>query len=246
MAIAPHGTFDYVAVVPERLSENGFECRATLREPIDSTGDDVWDGRLVGHEPLFRVSDAGLTPDPGEKRPRVMRSLISLVASERRRATIATASFHVDKALMSSLRSGDLVHVTYTDCCGLGLSVLRQGALVVAAGAVTAVPLGNDVEARIPGDLIDRAEAIFRSVDDEFEFLETPIEIRVAASRVLLLAGYRTRMGHDMYVVHGFQPGEPGNSECAAIYQRALCPETAAHASALLLDLPEALSMTRW
>ena len=132
--IAPSGTFDYVSVVPESVSDNGFECQAARREPSVNTGDDAWDMRLVGDEPILRVVDAGLTPDPGIERPRVMRSMISLIAADRR-AMMASASFHVDKALTSCMRAGDVVHVTRTESAGIGLSVLRQGTLVVAAGA---------------------------------------------------------------------------------------------------------------
>jgi hypothetical protein len=236
--------FDYVAVVPDSVTTSGFECQATLREPIVNKGNDPWDTPLVGHEPILRVVDAGLTPDPGVERPHVMRSQISLTAADPR-APMASASFHVDKALTSCLRAGDVIHLARTESGGIGLSVLRQATLVVAAGDVTAVPLGKGIEARVPGDLIERAEAVFQERDEDFEFREIPVEVRVGASRAVLSAGRRTLEGYGVMVFHGcLQDDDPGTDLCAAIYRTGLCPETAAHASAMLLDLPDALVMS--
>jgi hypothetical protein len=244
MAIAPSGTFDYVAVVPESVTANGFECHAALREPIVNGGNDLWNMRLVGHQPILRVSDAGLTPNPSSERPRVMRSLISLIAADRL-AVMASASFHVDKALTSCLRAGDVLHLSRTDSGGIGLSVLRQATLVFAAGAVTAVTLGHGIEARFPEDLTERARAVFQERDEEFEFHENPVEIRVGASRAVLSAGRRTLEGYGVVVVHGFlENDDSGTDVCAAIYRTGSCPETAVEVSARLLDVPDALAMS--
>ena len=77
MVMPASGTFDYIAIVPERSGDTDFECRGDLRERIVTTGDDLWDSRLVGLAPLIRVTDAGLTPDAGPQRPWVMRSMVS-------------------------------------------------------------------------------------------------------------------------------------------------------------------------
>jgi hypothetical protein len=187
-----------------------------------------------------------MTPDASAERPRVIRSQISLIASDRRRATMARVSFHVDKALISCLRAGDVLHLSRTECAGIGVSVLRQGTLVVAVGAVTAVPLGSGVAATIPTELIERAADVFREGDEEFEFPESPLEIRVGSSRSVLFSGRRTFGDYGVIVVHGFREGDPGDHECAAIYRTTACPETAAHASAMLLDLPDVISMSGW
>ena len=55
MAISRAGTFDYVAIVPERSGAAEFECLGDLSEPIDITGDDRRDSRLVGHAAGHRV-----------------------------------------------------------------------------------------------------------------------------------------------------------------------------------------------
>jgi len=46
------------------------------------------------------------------------------------------------------LRGSDVLHISWTHCAGLGLSILRDGE--PAAGAVTHVPLGPTVSVRHP------------------------------------------------------------------------------------------------
>ena len=160
--IPPSGTFDYVATVPGPAADGSFECQAHVRQPMPLHWERLIGSRLVGHAPVLRVTDAGITPDPGPNRPRVMRSRVTLTASSRQHAQIAAASFHLDEALFLNSRPGDLIHVTRTSCGGVGFSILRDGELVVAVGAVTSVPLGRSVRARTPMDPIERANAIFR------------------------------------------------------------------------------------
>ena len=62
------------------------------------------------------------------------------------------------------------------------LSVIRSGELIVAVGAVTAVPLGQEVQATIPRDLMEAAEDVFRRRDPGFHFRESPVEIAVSCS----------------------------------------------------------------
>ena len=240
------GTFDYVTIIPGQSRDGSIECVAQLREVIAYSGDDLRDSRLVGVAPVFRVTDAGLTPDPGPRRPRVMRSCISLTASSRQQASVAAVSFHLDRALTASLRPGDVIHVARTSCGGLGVSAIRGGQLVVAVGAVTAVPLGSGIEARIPADLIAAATAVFRQRAPDFEFSELPIEFSVNGSHSVLYGGRPTLEPFDVFVAHGFLKGLPGTSECAAICRKGVCPNDAANASAFLLDCRDALSISRW
>ena len=244
--IPPCGTFDYVATVPERAGDGSLECQAQLRLPITLTGDDHRDFRLVGHAPLLRVSDAGITPDPGPDRPRVMRSRVTLTASSRQHSQIAAASFHVDDALFLNSQPGDVVHLARTPCGGLGLSILRADELIVAVGAVTSVPLGRSVRARTPGDLIERAEAIFRERAPEFEFTELPIEVTVNGSSLILYEGRPTLGGYRIFVDHGPSRGVPGTDESAALCLKGACPDSAANLSAVLLKSKGAFSMTSW
>lgn len=226
-------TFRYVAIVPERSGESDFECRGKLREPIVTTS------HCLSDAPLIRVRADGLTPDAGPHRPWVMRSRITLCASEGRQGTAAETWFHVDRALTSCMRAGDELHLARTASAGLGLSVIRGGELIVAAGAVTSVPLGQLVRARIPNDLIADAEEVFRKRDPAFRFPVLPIEVSVD-SRMILYGGYGTIGDYRVFVVHGYLGGVPGTDECAAIYHHGKCPDTAAHASAMLMAGPGA------
>ena len=123
MAMPLAGTFDYLLTIPKRIG-GGFSGRAVVREPFDLCGDDLADRRLVGVAPVVDVTDAGLTPDASPQRPLVARSRITLTASTRRQASVAAASFHIDKALTSCMREGDLLHLAadasamLMDCSG--------------------------------------------------------------------------------------------------------------------------------
>jgi hypothetical protein len=246
MAIPPAGTFEYMAIVPERSSGGEFECRAGSRERSVGTSDDVHGAWLVGLTPLLRVADAGLTPDAGPQRPWVLRSRITLTASGRPQATVAEAAFHVDKALTSRVRPGDELHLARTAAGGVGFSVIRGGELVMAVGALTAVPLGRRVVARIPMDLVASAEAVFRTRDPKFEFRGGPVEVSVSGSAAILYGGRRTVADYELFVLHGFLRGMPGVDECGALWQDGQCPEVAAQASAMLMDGPDALAISRW
>ncbi len=237
MAIPPSGTFNYVAVVPQDIRDGAVECAV---QSMPSAGADTT--RLVGRAPTLRVTAAGLTPDAGPARPWVMRSRLTLEASGRRGATVAAVSFHVDQAIMGRLEPGDVIHLARTMCGGLGLSVIRHGELVVAVGAVTSVPLGGAVAARIPGALISEAQALFRRRDPLFEFRELPVEISVNDQVSLLFGGRRTMEPYSSHVLHGHLIGLPGQNECVSICRTGACPEDAATASAMLLDDPAALT----
>jgi hypothetical protein len=245
MAIAQQGTFGYVAIVPEKSGAE-FECRGGLRDPIVLRGDERSDSRLVGHAPLIQVTEAGLTPDAGPERPWVMRSRITLRAPDRHLASVAEVSFHVDRALMACSRPGDELHLTRTSSGGLGLSIIRGGALVVSTGAITAVPSGRAVEARDPRDLVARAEAVFRERDPAFRLRDWPVEVSVDGARSILSRGSPTLGEYRVFIVHGYEDGVPGTDACGAIYRKGQCPDAAAEASALLMAASDALSMRRW
>jgi hypothetical protein len=75
---------------------------------------------------------------------------------------VAEASFYIDKTLTDCTKTENQMHLARDAFCGLGFSVPRDGKLVAAAGALTAVPLGNSVEVGIPLDLISTAESVFQ------------------------------------------------------------------------------------
>jgi hypothetical protein len=235
MAMPLSATFDYVAVVPDSITEGAFECAARAREPVAWEGNQLRDRRLVGVAPWLRVADAGLTPNAGSRRPRVLRSCFTLTATEHRQATTDSTEFHIDKAVAASLRPGDVLHVARTSRGGVGLSVVRGDELVVAVGVVTAVPLGRNVLARIPYDLVAVAEAVFRQRDPDFELPEHPVEIQADDACAVFYRGQRTLARYAVYLDQPVTDGVPGTDECAAICRKGSCPVEAANASALLL-----------
>ena len=246
------GTFDYVAIVPEPPNTDSCPWEVRLRDPVETEGDDLSDSRLVGLTPKLRIVDAGLPSDSetdGSKwpvPPKVLRSQITLTASDRANATVASVSFYLDKGLISALRPRDALHLVRTHSCGLGVSVIRDGQLVVAVGAVTAVPLGRSVEARIPWDLAEKAEAVFKRHDPDFGFPVLPVEVTVGNQRHIIFGGTRQMDQYSVFMINGFFPVEDGADECLAISLIGACSEVAANASAMLLDSGFALKTVEW
>jgi hypothetical protein len=249
MVMPVGGTFDYVAVVPDGADDGNFECGTQSLEPARFKGHKLFGQRLVGLAPTLTVAEAGLPSESGPGRPWVMRSRLTLTATSPERATVAKASFHVDRALARRMLPRDVVHLGRTDCAGLALSILRKGELVAAVGAVTIVPLGQTVRARLPNDLIDDALAVFRRRDPEFEFGELPVEVIIdGASRILRTDDGGSVGRYEIFVRHGFIPSIPGRDECGAIWHKDLCPSVAARASVEMLDIDEplAMAMSSW
>ncbi len=254
MAISPRGTFDYVTIVPARSTDDSFDCVTEHRDCVQpdgsmwlhALGGDDRAARLVGPAPRLRVSPGGLTPDAGPLRPCVMRSCFTLTASSRKNATVAAASFHVDAALTSRLLEGDYIYLARTACGGLGLSAVRQGTLIFAVGAVTAVPLGRSVTAQIPMDLVERAAAVFQERDATFEFPVLPLEVVANNCRTVMLSGLAQVGGYTIFLLRSFLRGIPGQDECAAVWLGDRLADAAAHASAMLLDAPDPLETVEW
>lgn len=235
------GTFDYVTIVPDRPEGNSSPWELRLNVPVVKTGDPMLDFRLVGLSPRLQITDISPSsiPEsaPGVQQLAIMRSRFTLTASPKREmASVSAASFYVDRGLASVLRPGDALHMARTACGGLGVSVIRDGELVVAVGAVTAVPLGNSLEVHTPFDLVKEAEAVFRRRDPEFEFSELPLEFRVGNRRGIRCRGWRKLGQYEVSIVHGFQPGVPGLDECLALMVVGACSRAAVHSSAQLLD----------
>jgi hypothetical protein len=158
---------------------------------------------------------------------------------------VAAFSFCVDRALTRSWRGGDVLHVARTACGGLGLSVVRGNRLIAAVGAVTSLPY-DGLTIRIPWDAIREAEGAFSRLDPGFEFPELPIEVQIESERRVLYRGRPRIGGYQVFVEHGFYPGTPGVSECAAIALVGSCPDTAAVCSAQLMEHAELSELVRW
>jgi len=239
------GTFDYITTVPENPADFLPDLEVRLRYPVKQTGSALSDRRLVGYAPRLRITDVGLTPDPGPQRPSVMRSRLTLTAASSQDATVSAISFHVDRELISLLQPGDDLHITRTRCAGLGLSIIRRGKLLAAVGAVTAVPLGNDFQAHFPSSLVEKASAVFAQTDPEFKFREIPIEFVHKGQRRILFHGPCQLGQYGLFMWHGFLPGLPGTNESAAICEASRQIPAFASLSAQLLEADPA-EITRW
>jgi hypothetical protein len=254
MAIPPCGTFAYVGVIPDTSNPDAgrWPLRDASGAPSKSTGDSLFDDRLVGLHPSLEIEDAGLVPDvrvsphTGTVRPTVSLSQVTLRASVKHRATVAAFSFCMDRALAASFRSGDVVHLARTSCGGLGLSLLRGTRLIAAIGAVTAVPLGECVRTALPADAINESERVFSRLDPEFAFREFPIDIQINSQRRILYRGRPSIAGYEVFVEHGFYPGEPGTDECVSIALIGHCPDVAAICSAQLLEYEDLHDFIDW
>jgi hypothetical protein len=135
------------------------------------------------------------------------------------------------------LRADDALYIADGPRGGIGISVLRKGELVAAAGRVSCVPLGARVKVGAPGDLISQAQAIFRTRDATYDMWECPLEVTVDTTTRLLHRG-RIDFGlYEVFVVHGFVLWK----ECVAISRLGVCPDCAATLTAPLLGKPEAL-----
>ena len=261
MVMPACGTFDYVAVVPKQPTTLLSAHLRTPVVPFDSqrwlehrSGSDdssraLFEDRLVGYDPTISIDDAGITPDgsvAGNVLPKVLRSRITMTAATRSHARVRSATFHVDSALSTLLQPRDRVFFGRTDCGGVGMSVVRDGRLVVAVGAVSSVPLGDHVRVHTPHQLVVEGERPFKGIDPDFHFPELPVQVDVdGTTRIFFRA--RTDIGdYFLWVEHGFFLGLPGTEMCVAIALKRACPDVAAIASAQLLDDPSALLMTPW
>jgi len=254
MAMPVSATFDYVAIVPHDPKQRGQPWPARHRS---RQGDENFpESRLVGLTPSLQITDGGLTPNAGWNRgrwlPSVQRGRITLSAADRDRATVASASFHVDIGLINALQPADSLHLVRTGKGGLGISVIRGETLLVAAGAVTEVPLGNDLAARYPGEFMQGVEALFREIDpvtasDWFAPLpEVPIEIKYGSQRRLLCRANIKLGPYRLFMDHGFYPGMPGVDVSVAISREGgVCSETAVISCAQLLDGGE-IEIVEW
>ena len=236
----PCGTFRYFTIVPgEPWDEQSSRWPVQLAEKIDETGDEELDSRLTGHSPYLEITDGGRTPNPSVSRPSVFRSRLRLIASERKNSSVSSASFYVAKDLTSRFKPGDVLHMARTGYRGLGLSLLRENRLVFAVGAVSNVPLGDDVQAETPWDLVRETESVFRKVDPNFRwssFTELPLQISIGGHSRILFRGWQELGNYVSWVEHGYLPCVPGEHECASIALKGACGASPSSLTAQLLN----------
>ena len=238
------GTFDYAFVVPdtEAARESGIR---TLAEPPEAVPprarawlwniwsqvpgldgyDSLRDDRLVGLAPTLRISGSRLI----------------LTAAHRHRAQIRSATLRLDQSVIDSMQPGDVLTLVRTQTAGIGLSLLRAGHLVVAAGAVSSTPLGNGVDVRTGGT--DFMEA-FKSDGP----VDAWTDVTVSGETVRLRDRESAVRGdYTVTVVRSFRVGFPGTAESIAISREGLSPHAAVVLSAERLAGPNAgLAMEDW
>lgn len=233
MALPLAGTFDYVGTLPPFGTPPwtmDLQTAADRRDPSHPS--------LFGPRARLVVEEAGLTPNAGYHRgvwrPEVLRLRFKLTTGGAY-VPVGGATFHVDRGLAKAFRPGDLLHLSRTSCGGLGLSVLRSDRLIVAVGAIRAVPLGRDVSARFPNDLVSEVEAAFHRSDPTFELPEYPVEIVIDGQRAVIPGSKAHFTDWEVTVFCGVQAGIPGTDESVVICRRGACSSLAAKASAQLM-----------
>ncbi|MEM7167237.1 MAG: hypothetical protein AAF581_17375 [Planctomycetota bacterium] len=204
MAIPPCGTFDYTFVVPEAGTAEPWQALPGKRPK--PRGDSLIDDRLVGWQPRIAVA----------------ASSFQLTATD----CDATLELGVDPRLLAAIQPGDRLHLTGTACGGTGLSLLRDGRLVVAAGAIRSVPLGKPYKVEVPENLIRKAAAVFAKIDPDYYCRERPLLIRGDGLVRLVNDGYQCEHGsYYIRVESTAKAGIPGTDECVSITDTAICPK---------------------
>ena len=184
--IPPSGTFEYEGeFTSEGLSDSDvfIHCRS-----IGSIDHD----RLVGHSPKLRF----------------WHDRLVLVASGEAGSSLRNASFLIGDAVPLAARPGDWLYVVRTGRGGFGLSLLRDERLVLAVGAVAAVPLGTEIWAAERPHNVGFAEGV-----PEFW-----LELHLGSEQVELRDRGLTEVGgHQIYLERCWAGGIPGTDECVAI-----------------------------
>ena len=179
------------------------------------------------------VCDAEPPENANDDRPWVLRTRFTLHLGER------SAAFHLDRALASALRAGDTLRIAGTRQCGLGVAAFRNGQLVAAVGAVTAVLCRGAVTVRVAPDLWEDAVSLHANFLGEEESRRTfrnelPVEVVIAGHRSVWFRRNETIHGVHVFVKHGFRTRSP-RDECVALARIGLCSPVSATTSAYLL-----------
>ena len=207
-----------------------FEVPALPRGPMIGR---VWQeadaGRLpvVGPAPVLTWSE--YTPEPWK-----LFAHVTLTPSDTHACAAERVSLILERGLLTVLRPGDVVHLHEAE--GMGFSILRQDQLIAAAGAASALaemPLGRDVAVRFPHQLVNvrplvGAGETYREVN----YARRAVELWIEGETLISRRG-RPVMGH--YEARIGRNAGDGDA-LISIERRHLCPETAAHTTAELLD----------
>lgn len=210
-----HRSCSYVFEVPDKVP-GPFQGRAT-----EGFGE-----CLLGPAP--ELTWAEHTPAPWK-----LYAVVELKATGKRGATAAGMSFIIDRRLMTVLRPRDAIHLAALP--SLGISILRDGLLVAAAGAAATLirlPLGREVAIRFPGPAgVPIHVAPGKRYRPE-DFPIRPIELSVEGVTTALWQGRPTMGRYDVLIARQVRDGEPRLS----LERSKVCAETSAHTSAQLMD----------
>ena len=209
------GTFEYEAeFTSDSFRESDIVVYGTLMKRMDVK-------RLVGPNPMIRFWNDRLV----------------LVASEESNASVRNTSFRIGNAVPLAAAPGDRLYVVRTGRGGIGLSLLRDKQLVLAIGAVTAVPLGNNMQ------VMKNRKGNYPFVD----LKDTWLEFQVGNEQLKLRDRSVTDIGnYQIYVEACWENGIPGVDECVSV-SVANNPSVnlASLRSAILLRSSD-LKLTRW
>lgn len=234
MAIPPCGTFRYAGTVP-RTEADRESGRWQLEEQFGPwaesdraiRGEPLRDNRLVGLTPILRIVGGDLV----------------LESPGRHRSQIRSATFQLAGSLIAAFQGGDVLWLIRTATGDIGLSLLRDDRLIVAAGAVTVTPLGGAMTV-VGGpacDLYSRAREAWPRPD-------TWVDVAVRGEGQRLRRGEHAKIrDYTFSVVRCCEDGIPGTHESLGISLEGHCPHEAAVVSAQLLARANAgLIMTGW
>jgi len=214
--IHPSGTFEYEAeFTSDSFRESDVVVHGTLMKTRDCN-------RLVGPSPMIRFWNDRLV----------------LVASDQSNASVRNTSFQVGNAVPLASSPGDRLYVVRTGSGGIGLSLLRNEQLILAIGAVTAVPLGNNVQVN------KGPKGQFRFSDDfKHTWLEFKVgneQLKLSDRRVTDIANYQ------IYVESCWEDGIPGIDECVSISIAHVPPVNLACLRSAILLRNGYLKLTGW
>lgn len=132
---------------------------------------------------------------------------VVIFASEEFNASVRHISFPVGDAVRLTARAGDQLYLKKTGSGGMALSLLRKQELILALGAVTAVPLGHNVQITTgPCEKWER------------KICETWLEFRIADESLKLREREVTTIGnYQVYLERAWEPGVPGTNECVSV-----------------------------
>ena len=185
--IHPSGLFAYEA----EFTADGFgESDVVLHgHEYQNTNID----RFVGHNPTIRF----------------WRDRLVLVAGEQLHSRLRNFSFAIGDAVPLAARPGDQLYVVRTGGGGIGLSLLRENRLVLAIGAVRAVPLGMNVNIIIG----PRGGKLFNNPPTD-----PRLDFNVDGETIVLRERGLTTIGnYQIYIEHSWADGIPGTDECVSI-----------------------------